>query len=128
TFAVSTAQMDAWLAQILSLKRSLACLEGYIALEFAIPRTGRRIDAVVILKSICFVIEYKVGEEEYPNHAIEQVWDYALDLKNFHAASHDIPVVPVLVLRRTPVSLQTTFNLSAIRTVFFDLSRHPPRL
>ena len=97
TFAVSTAQMDAWLAQILSLKRSLACLEGYIALEFAIPRMGRRIDAVVILKSICFVIEYKVGEEEYPNHAIEQVWDYALDLKNFHAASHDIPVVPVLV-------------------------------
>ncbi len=27
----------------------------------------------------------------------EQVWDYALDLKNFHKASHAAAIMPILV-------------------------------
>ncbi|MGH9519052.1 MAG: DNA/RNA helicase domain-containing protein, partial [Terriglobales bacterium] len=33
----------------------------------------------------------------YERAALDQVWDYALDLKNFHAASHARTIVPILV-------------------------------
>lgn len=58
---------------------------------------GRRIDAVVIVGPVVFAIEFKVGEKTFDGAAREQVWDYALDLKNFHEASHAAPIVPILV-------------------------------
>jgi hypothetical protein len=36
-----------------------------------------------------------VGEREFTSHATEQVWDYALDLKNFHEASYDRFIAPI---------------------------------
>jgi hypothetical protein len=32
--------------------------------------------------------------------AIEQAHDYALDLKNFHRGSHNLPIVPIVVATR----------------------------
>src|SRR5437868_9829835 len=58
---------------------------------------GRRIDAVLLLGPIVVVIEFKVGGATFDRAAIEQVWDYALDLKNFHQASHNAAIVPILV-------------------------------
>ena len=58
---------------------------------------GRRIDAVVLIGPVIFVLEFKIGEKEFTSNAIDQVWDYALDLKNFHESSHDHYVVPVLI-------------------------------
>jgi hypothetical protein len=49
---------------------------------------GRRIDAVILVGGIVFVIEFKVGEKSFDSAALDQVWDYALDLKNFIKASH----------------------------------------
>jgi hypothetical protein len=72
-------------------------LTGSVFLEFNIPRMGRRVDAVALVGRIVFVIEFKVGETEFERAAIDQVWDYALDLKNFHAASHSAALVPVLI-------------------------------
>jgi len=95
--AIDTSQTDAWNAEITLLKHVLVDLSGHVLLEFDIPRMGRRIDAVVIRGAVVFVIEFKVGADNFDRSAIEQVWDYALDLKNFHAASHDVPIVPVLV-------------------------------
>ncbi|WP_236656847.1 DUF2075 domain-containing protein [Acidisarcina polymorpha] len=43
------------------------------------------------------MIEFKVGAKEHSLHALDQVQDYALDLKNFHEGSHDVPIVPILV-------------------------------
>ena len=43
------------------------------------------------------MIEYKVGEHDYQKHALDQVLDYALDLKNFHEGSHNLTLVPILV-------------------------------
>jgi Uncharacterized conserved protein (DUF2075) len=91
------AQRDAWLAQIDILRRELHGLEGWIFFEFNIPRMGRRVDTILVLGSAIFALEFKVGEKIYDRAAIEQVWDYALDLKNFHEASHNIAIVPVLV-------------------------------
>lgn len=74
-------------------------------MEFSIPRMGRRIDTVLLIGPIVFVIEFKVGDAHIDRAAIDQVWDYALDLKNFHESSHSAPIIPILIptgLRRSP--------------------------
>lgn len=101
-FDVQRTQGDAWHDQIEILQSALTGLKGRILLEFSIPRMGRRVDAIVLTGAVVFVIEFKVGAERHDRAAIEQVWDYALDLKNFHAASHRLPIVPVLVSTAAP--------------------------
>ncbi|MBA2589021.1 MAG: DUF2075 domain-containing protein [Alphaproteobacteria bacterium] len=92
------AEKMAWLEEIELLRQGLRSIpEGWLALEFSIPRMGKRADAIVLLDGIVFVIEFKVGAERFTSAAIEQVTDYALDLKNFHSASHDRIIVPVVV-------------------------------
>src|SRR5947209_20463080 len=36
-------------------------------------------------------------DEVFKSYAIDQVWDYALDLKNFHETSHEPYVAPILI-------------------------------
>lgn len=91
-------QTAAWRRQIAILKTALhGRQKGRIFLELYIPRMGKRADAVLLADNIVFVIEFKVGANQYDASAFHQVEDYALDLKNFHEGSHDAPIVPVLV-------------------------------
>lgn len=94
---VDTLQRDAWLATIKLLKQPLAGREGHVLLEFNIPRMGLRVDAVVLLGGCVVLLEFKVGESVATPAARDQVWEYALDTKNFHEPSHALPIVPVLV-------------------------------
>ncbi len=86
------------------LKAALAGVPGHLFLEYVVPRLGSRIDAVVIAGPAVLVLEFKVGEREYRRADINQVWDYALDLKNFHQASHSAPIVPILVATDAPTA------------------------
>lgn len=95
-------QRNAWLTQIRLLQEELRDMLGEIFLEFTIPRMGRRVDAVLIIGPVIFVLEFKVGASAFDRAAIDQVWDYALDLKNFHQGSHDVPIVPVLIATDAP--------------------------
>lgn len=90
-------QINAWKAQISILKSHLKDLSGQIYFEFAIPRMGKRVDNILIIHDIVFVIEFKVGTGDFDRHSIEQVIDYTIDLKNFHEGSHNIKLTPVLV-------------------------------
>lgn len=96
-FSVLQTQQQAWHYQINLLKSILGTYEGKIYFEYAIPRMGRRIDVLLVLGSAIFVLEFKVGEQGFSLYGIDQVWDYALDLKNFHETTHEQFVVPVLV-------------------------------
>lgn len=97
-FPVEAGQRQAWLRQIDVMRGALAgCGAFTLHFEFAIPRMGKRADAVLILGRVIFVLEFKDGEADYAAAAIEQVEDYALDLKNFHEGSHDLAIVPVLI-------------------------------
>ena len=96
-FPITPAQSAAWEDQIVILKNTLQGVNGYLCLEFDVPRIGSRIDAVVISGGCIFVLEFKVGESSYHRDAINQVWDYALDLKNFHRESHNAPIIPILI-------------------------------
>ncbi len=99
-FPVLQSQRDAWLAQLPLLRRSLAGHTGMLYLEFAIPRMGHRADAVVLVNGIVLAIEFKIDAKEYLRSDIDQAYDYAIDLKYFHEASHNLSVVPILVASR----------------------------
>jgi len=90
-------QNKSWESQIPILKKALQPFEGVIFFEFSIPRMGKRVDVILIIENVVFVIEFKVGEHKYLSFEIDQVWDYALDLKNFHEPSHSIVLAPILV-------------------------------
>jgi len=97
SFSVEPPQRDAWLAEIEILRKALAGVEGALFLEFEVPRIGSRIDAVLIAGALVLVIEFKVGERRINLADFNQAWDYALDLKNFHKASHHARILPILV-------------------------------
>ncbi len=96
-FDSNSNQNKSWNRQIVILKKALHPFNGIIFFEFTIPRMGKRVDVLVIINNVIFIIEFKVGESRYLNYHIDQVWDYALDLKNFHEPSHKAVLVPILV-------------------------------
>ncbi|MFH1196143.1 MAG: hypothetical protein V1720_10540 [bacterium] len=96
-FSLEQTQRDAWLEEIKILKSVLILYSGSIYIEYSIPRMGQRIDTVVIIGSVIFTFEFKIGESEYTSSAVDQVMDYALDLKNFHETSHDHFIAPILI-------------------------------
>lgn len=96
--ALENLQRNAWIDQIKILKDVFKNKpEGHIFFEFAIPRMGKRVDNIVIIGDLIFVIEFKVGYAKYEKYAIDQVLDYSLDLKNFHQGSHNEKLIPLLV-------------------------------
>jgi len=102
-FALEEAQKTAWQAEIRQLAETLKDhIDGHIFFEFEIPRIGRRADIILVSHGVIFVVEYKVGGTKYDRGAIDQVMDYALDLKNFHLGSHDAAIIPVLVATEAP--------------------------
>jgi hypothetical protein len=90
-------QNRSWEQQIPILKNALVGYQGTIFFEFSIPRMGKRVDSIIIIDDVVFVVEFKVGESKFLHYQVEQVWDYALDLKNFHKPSHHAVLAPILV-------------------------------
>ncbi|RZL64462.1 MAG: DUF2075 domain-containing protein [Variovorax sp.] len=101
-FAVEEQQRHAWMEQVRLLQGALPSFSGRgkIYFEYAVPRLGKRIDVVLVLDHVIFVIEFKVGESAFLAHARDQVLDYAVDLKNFHETTHHKAVAPVLIATR----------------------------
>ena len=96
----ASTQKFAWEQEITLMKQVLAPYsteQGWILFEYTIPRLGKRIDVVVLLQERVFVIEFKAGEENFLHQDVDQVLDYALDLKNFHQGSADRAIIPILV-------------------------------
>ena len=95
-----TPTREAWKKEIEILQSVLHTWkesDGHIVFEYDIPRLGKRIDAVLLLKGIIFCLEFKVGEKDIHEADVDQVLDYALDLKNFHKYSNDRLIVPILI-------------------------------
>ena len=95
-----TTTREAWKGEIRIMQRLLSRLQdrnGQIVFEYDIPRLGKRIDVVLLYKGIVFCLEFKVGESKILEADIDQVLDYALDLKNFHKFSEDKIIAPILV-------------------------------
>jgi hypothetical protein len=97
-FAVEQTQSAAWLYQIRHLRDLAARLPAaHFFVEFLIPRMGRRADLIVVHAGLIFVVEYKVGAQQFDRSSKDQVFGYGLDLKHFHETSHACAIVPILV-------------------------------
>lgn len=95
-----TTTREAWKSEIAIMKAVLnnfADKQGQIIFEYDIPRLGKRIDVVLLLEGIVFCLEFKVGEARILEADVDQVLDYALDLKNFHKFSEDRIIAPILI-------------------------------
>lgn len=98
---VEITQRNAWEDQIRVMK-SFSLPDDLVPgariyFELTVPRLGRRADVVLIIGHVLFILEFKVGESNFNRSALDQVWDYALDFKLFHDASHGICIIPVLI-------------------------------
>ena len=109
-------QINAWRKQIDILKIQLEGINGKIYFEFAIPRMGKRVDNIIIVNDVIFVVEFKVGDGGYSKHAIEQVIDYTIDLKNFHEGSHHAKLIPVLVASNGPKCSESMVDVIRYKT------------
>ena len=103
-FPLDQSQRDAWLTEIEILQSILSPYKGAIYLEYSIPRMGQRIDVVLLIEAVIFVLEFKIGEDSFQASARDQVWDYALDLKNFHESSHAHWIAPILIATEAKTS------------------------
>ena len=95
-----TTTREAWKSEITIMKEVLSGLSdknGDIIFEYDIPRLGKRVDVVLLYKGIIFCLEFKVNQSNILEADIDQVLDYALDLKNFHFYSQDRVIVPILI-------------------------------
>ena len=100
-----TTSREAWKSEIYIMRNLLNGLNdenAQIIFEYDIPRLGKRIDVVLLYRGIIFCVEFKVGESKILEADIDQVLDYALDLKNFHKLSQDCLIVPILVATKYP--------------------------
>lgn len=107
-------QKKAWMDEIRLLKSTLlpyAEEDGWVVFEYTIPRLGKRIDVVVLLRERVFILEFKAGEVAFNRQDVDQVMDYALDLKNFHQGSANRMIVPILVATESS-SYSTTVTAS----------------
>lgn len=112
-----TTTREAWKGEVVILQKALLPWkdsEGKIIFEYDIPRLGKRIDVVLLLNGIIFCVEFKVGESEIKVGDVDQVLDYALDLKNFHKFSEDKIIVPILV------ATQYNKSSSVIQSSIYD--------
>lgn len=129
-FDVDQTQIAAWEGSIQCLREALApwgC-GGHIFLEFDVPRLGRRVDAVLVLRHAVFVIEFKVNAKTFFAADLDQVVDYALDLKHFHETSHDVPVVPILFATEArAVTVQAAMD-AAVPNLFLPMRCTPETL
>ncbi len=104
-FDLGQNQRDAWIEEINILQRVLPGHHGSIYFEYSIPRMGKRIDVVLLIGPVIFVLEFKIGGREFTSNDKDQVWDYALDLNNFHETSHEQFIAPILIATKAENSI-----------------------
>ena len=92
-----------WGSEITILKDQLRTFsDGRIVFKYTIPRMGKRVDTVVLYRNMVFLLEFKVGDKEYRESTYDQVYDYALDLRNFQKESHNKLLVPIMISTKAP--------------------------
>ena len=103
-------QTKAWEKEIAVLE--VACAElirltpvstkWSLLLEYPIPRRHKRLDAVLLAEDVIICLEFKTEDEAHSLQPQRQVEDYALDLRDFHEASRDRCIVPVVIAPKAP--------------------------
>lgn len=89
---------ESWKEEIQTIKIALQDYqneEGFVAFEYTLPRVDGRIDVIIGLQGVLFVLEFKTGDAQDENADKDQLTQYVSDLKNYHFETYDLPVVPI---------------------------------
>jgi len=97
-------QSKSWAASLPLLKNALTVLvtqlpqaaDWGVLLEYPLYRLRKRIDMVLVAPTQVYVIELKIGKDTIDAADRQQVEEYALDLRDFHKASHSALLIPIL--------------------------------
>jgi len=112
-------QTRAWREQIRVLKSALPGLDDTglvgIAMEYPIPRRGKRIDAVLTTPKGLVVLEFKEGADAVVSAAREQVEDYSLDLRDFHSTSQGVVLWPIVVATKVERTVSPSVGNDVVR-------------
>jgi hypothetical protein len=94
-------QVMAWKQEIVDLMATLynSGAKGWIIFEYSIYRLSDRIDVVLLIDSIVYSLEFKTGHQSLTEASADQAARYAYDLKNFHQASKNLWVCPILIIQ-----------------------------
>lgn len=103
-------QLRAWREQVELLQSACRLVistfpeasEWGVLLEYPLLRLQRRLDTVTLSGQIVAVVEFKIGSDKYMAADLRQVEDYALDLRDFHAASRKLTIIPILCATDAP--------------------------
>lgn len=118
----SQSQRQAWFDCYNILKRELGGGIGqaaiaqkiYLIFEYELPRErGRRPDVLILSGNRLLVIEFKGYKKETQAH-IDQVKHYARDLRSYHKESHNLNVIPILVLTEASNVLDETEGVKIV--------------
>src|SRR4051812_36396319 len=71
-FDLEMAQTNAWKEEITILKSALLNRQGSVYFEYSIPRMGKRVDVVLVIGPVVFVLEFKTGESKLTMAALDQ--------------------------------------------------------
>lgn len=110
-----------WKEEINTLKTVLKEYQdedGFVAFEYTIPRVGGRIDCIIGLRGILFVLEFKTGDAQDINADKEQLIQYVTDLKNYHFESYDIPIAPMWVVPNADASVARVMRPTTNENIF----------
>lgn len=116
--------MKSWLDELRVMRSALEKYKnrGSVYFEYNIPRMGRRADVIVLIDDIVFVLEFKTIRSKFTHDAVIQVWDYALDLKNFQKGSRNRIIIPVLGLHPRKTR-NARLSCHILRTLYTILCR-----
>lgn len=114
-------QTKAWEKEIQVLKATCAELirlapistKWTLLLEYPIPRRHKRLDAVLLAADVIFCLEFKTEDKAHSSQPQRQAEDYALDLRDFHEASRDRSIVPVVVVPKAPPAKASSVQISS---------------
>lgn len=110
-----------WKEEIKTLKialRNYQGEDGFVAFEYTIPRVDGRIDCIIGLRGILFVLEFKTGETQDINEDKDQLMQYVTDLKNYHFESYDIPIVPMWVIPNADIPISRLIRPTTNENIF----------
>jgi len=64
-FSLELTQKNAWKEEIVLLQSMLSGYAGKVYFEYSILRMGQRIDVLLLINGVIFVLEFKVGERAF---------------------------------------------------------------
>ena len=111
---LSKEQINAWIDSFRVMKTLSLDPNINIIFEYVLPyEGGRRPDVILLTKEQLIVLEFKM-KNEIKEEDVDQVSDYARDLREYHYETRDKTVIPILVLTRTSNLNEKRNNVTCI--------------